>query len=299
MKKNILSAVFSCVLALFMAICTIAGALCLGVKDMLCKPDALLDSAKTSGYYTELYEQIKYKWENLLSITGIEETDPFVAVMTPEMVEEQAALYLEGSYTGSVELDTQDLRSALEEKVRAYAHSHNIYATPEAELEQNIRELVDACIADYTQAIRLPLLPRLLGAAAGVYGYLEIAGPVLFGTAFLLLVFLFFLQRKREETLYYASLSAGTGAVLLLGLMGLIKGYDVVNRLPFEASAMRTLVMTYVQRFVDKLTDLGFMFLVATAILALPYGIVQLVRLLKKRKGEKSLDPVVSEDPSR
>ena len=299
MKKNILSAVFSCILALFVAICVIAGALSFRIKDIVCKPGALLTSAEESGFYTELYEEILYKVENLLSITGIEDTAPFTELLTPELVAEQAKYYLENSYTGSAELDTQELKTALEEKVRAYAYSHNIYAAPEAELEQNIRELVDACMADYTQAIKLPMLPKLLSAAANAYDYLYLAAPVLGCVALFFLVFLFFLQRKREDTLYYAALSAATGAVLLLGLTGLAKRYDVVNRLPFEASAMKTLVVDFAQRLLGAVTDLGLIFLVATGVLVLSYGSVHLVRFLRKRKGEKTLDCCVESDTAR
>ena len=100
MSKRVLSIVFSYILALFFAVTMLAGVLCDFAYKTVCDPELLVSHAISSGYATELYDEILYKWENLLSITGIDDTEPFTQVLTLERVEDAAYSYLRNAYTG-------------------------------------------------------------------------------------------------------------------------------------------------------------------------------------------------------
>ena len=288
MKKRILTTVFSCILSLFLAIVLLAGSLCVYARRTVCEPEILLQISQECGYSQELHDEIKYKWENLLSITGVMEPESIIGVLTPESVRENTLKYLHSAYGGTVELDTTDLKSQLDAKIRDYAYSNNIHATPKEELEQNITDLVNACIQDYRGAIAIPLLPRLLGAVSGITGYLEIGLYAAVASSLVLLVFLFFLQRKRWDTFYYAAISTATNAVLLLGLTGLADHYDLIARLPFEASALKTLINAYLQHLLDRLNTMGLTFLWVAVALALVFALTwACAALMQSRKAQQ------------
>ncbi len=288
MKKRIIATVFSTILSLFLAIVLLATCLCYFARQTVCDPQLLTDIANDSGYTAELYEQIKYKWENLVSITGVTDPDSIMQVLTQEQVQKDALAYLQDAYTGTATIDTEELSQALRAKVSDYAYSNNIHATPKAELEQNIDDLVAACIQDYKTSIRIPLLPRLLGTVSQIPAYLKTAIQIGWVSCFVLLVFIFFLQKKRTYTLYFAAISTATNALLLLGGCWLIRENQLIERLPIDISALRTLLCAYLSKLVSQLERFGYLFLQATLVLLavhlLNVGTCALVRYLRAKK---------------
>lgn len=293
MKKKILTTVFSSILALFLAIVLLAGTLCVYARQTVCEPNVLLQISQECGYSQELYNEIKYKWENLLSITGVMEPESIMAVLTPELVREDTLKYLGSAYDGATDLDTTELKSQLEVKIRDYAYSNNIHATPEEELEQNITDLVNACIQDYRGAITVPLLPKILGAVSRITGYLKIGLYAAVAGGLVLLIFLFFLQQKRRETLYYATIATATDGVLLLGLTGLANHYELIARLPFEASALKTLISAYLQNLLDRFSSMGLAFLCIAVVLLLGLALAwTYAALIQSRKAQQQNNSV-------
>lgn len=288
MKKKIIATVFSTILSLFLAIVLLATCLCYFARQTVCDPQLLTDIANDSGYTAELYEQIKYKWENLVSITGVTDPDSIMQVLTQEQVQEDALAYLQDAYTGTATIDTEELSQALRAKVSDYAYSNNIHATPKAELEQNIDDLVAACIQDYKTSIRIPLLPRLLGTVSQIPAYLKTAIQIGWVSCFVLLVFIFFLQKKRTYTLYFAAISTATNALLLLGGCWLIRENQLIERLPIDISALRALLCAYLSKLVSQLESFGYLFLQATLVLLavhlLNVSACALVRYLRAKK---------------
>lgn len=279
MKKTILSTVFSSILALFLALILLVGSLCVYANSTVCDPQLLANTARSSGYCTELYEEIKYDWEDLLAITGVSEPDPILAVLTQEQVEADAIAYITASYTGSAKLDTSALKSALDEKVRAYVIPITPNGNIDDELEQNINDLVSACIKDYESSIKIPALPKILGAVNKVGKFLT---PGLWAVAvagIVLLVFLFFLQKKWQDTLYFAAISTATNAVMLLSATGLAGYYKLTQRLPIDASALKTLLVSYLQKLLDTLQNYGTFFALITALLIMIYLLITLIRM--------------------
>ena len=290
MKKNILTTVFSCILSFFLAIVLLAGSLCVYARKTVCEPDVLLQISQECGYSQELYDEIKYKWENLLSITGVTEPESIMEVLSPELVREDTLTYLRSAYQEKSDPNTAELKSQLESKIRDYAYSNNIHATPEKELEQNITDLVNACIQDYQGAIAIPLLPKLLGAVSGITAYLKVGLYATAAAALVLLVFIFFLQRMRRETLYYAAIATATNGVLLLGLNGLADHYELIARLPFEASALKSLISAYLQHLLDKLQLMGLAFLCVAVVLMLGFALAWTCALLIQSRKARSQD---------
>ncbi|MBQ8359757.1 MAG: hypothetical protein IJX37_07615 [Oscillospiraceae bacterium] len=284
MKKTVLSTVFSSILSLFLALALLAVGLCIYAANTVCTPSLLTDLAKSSGYCQELYAQIQYDWENLLAITGVADPAPIMAVLTPELVESDAIAYISDSYSGSAKLDTEALEKALDEKVRAYVLTILPDGTIDEELEKNIDELVTACINDYKSAIRIPALPKILGTVAKLEKYLTVGFWAAAGVAVVLLVFLFFLQQKRQDTLYYTAIATGTNTVIFLTATGLAAHYKIVDRLPIDVSALKTLLTAYLQELLSILQKYGQFFLLATVLLLLVYLLAVAINLKLQKK---------------
>lgn len=266
MLKTFLRVFFSCLLSLFLAILGLGVGLCHYGQTTVCDPGTLQSVAVDSGYTQQLYDEIVYDWENYLAITGVETPEDIMAVLNQELVTQDALNYLSKAYSGSATIDTEALRKNLESKVREYAQSHDIYETPEDELEQNIQDLVDACIDDYRSAIAVPMLPKILGTISRYGNVLPACMTGLAVGCIVLIVFLFFLQKKRQDVLYYAAISAATGSIILLGIPKLAAHYNVVNRLPFTDSALKTLVRGYLQTILREISRYGRAFLIITAV---------------------------------
>lgn len=288
MKKAVLSTVFSCILSLFLALALLVGGLCVYASSTVCSPDLLTDLARSSGYCNELYEEIQYDWENLLAITGVADPDPIMAVLTPAQVEADTISYINDSYKGSAAINTEALEAELSEKVRTYVLSILPDGTIDADLEKNINELIASCISDYKSAVRIPALPKILGTVSKLAPYLTVGLWASVAAAVVILVFLFFLQRKRHDTLYFAAISAGTNAVLLFVATGLVTHYQIVERLPIEVSALKTLLSGYLLILLNTLQKYGYLFLQITLLLLFAYLLAVVVSLLLQRKASKN-----------
>ena len=288
--KKFLQILFSCILALFLSILCLAAGLCHYAQKTICNSNYLLNASKESNYSQVLYEEIAYEWENLLAITGVETPEDIMAVLTPEIVERDAHGYFTDAYTGSAPLDTQQLRTDLDVKIREYAYSHNIYATPEAELEQNITDLVDACMVEYEGAITIPLLPKILGTVSKFAPLLNTGLILLAAACTVLLIFIFFMQRKKQDTLYYLLISIATSSLILLAIPLIAKYYNIINRVPFGDSALKSLVMRYLQNLLGTMSQYGKLLLIVAITIFILYLIIcliiTLVRLLPKKGQE-------------
>lgn len=277
MKKTVLRVIFSCVLSLFMAILFLFGALCHYAKAYVCNPEVVLKACKDSGYTNQLYDEILYDWDNLLSITGVSEPQNILSLLTPEQVETDALHYIESAYLGSAALNTDRLHADLHSKIEEYAYSHNIHATPDAELSQNIKDLTNACIEDYRSAITIPLLPKILSSLRLAGNYLHYGIWLACAATGLLLMFLFLLQRKRQDTLYYTSISLTACGIFLCGIIQLANHYNVVARIPFQDSALKTLIAAFLQTLLDNLQRYGLLFFYSTFIIISLYLVILLV----------------------
>ncbi len=275
--KKVLQVSFSCILTLFLSLLLLAGTAIDLAKGTVCRPQYLVDIADKSTYAQELYEEIRYEWENLLAITGVTEPTPIMAVLTPERVREDALQYLEDAYTGSPQLSTDALKQELEAEVRRYVNSNYIPLEQRDELEQNITDLVSSCISHYRSSIMLPAAGKILGAVKGIEKYIRPGLHIAAGGAAVLVIFLFFLQRKRRNLFYYAAIAGATDAVLLYSVPELVKHYEIMERLPFGESAMKTLILRYLEDLVGKVKAFGRVFLKATVAAVLAFLLLTLL----------------------
>lgn len=284
MKRQILSTIFSSILSLFLAIVLLGGGLCFYAEETVCDPQPLIQDSMTAQYAQELYEQIKYDWENYLAITGVVDNTTIMTVLTQENIQKDVVSYIKNSYTGTSKVDTSELRSQLDTKVREYISDITGKAEPDEELEANINELINACMQTYERSITIPMLPKILGTVGKFQKYLVPARLIAFGFGLVIAVIIFFLQRKRRNLFYYTGIATATNALLILGATGLAEHYSLINRLPIEESALRTLLISYLQFLLDKLQIVGFVFLAATAFALLMYLLFACIAKLKSRK---------------
>ncbi len=285
MSKKLLRIVFSSVLSLFVAILLLATGLSHYALTSICAPNILLSQVEHGAYTNELYDEIQYDWENLVSIAGIQQPETVMDVLTPHRVKQDTLLYIESAYTGSSVLNVDALRTELTVAIRAYVNTQDVDPSQEAELEQNIKDLVDACIADYRSAVAVPLLPKLLGAAGSLTELLELVMLVLPVALLLLLLFIFFLQAKRQDLLYYLSIAVASCGILLTGITHMANYNMVIQRLPFEESAMKTLVSDYLGALLVRLQQYGYLYLIVAAALVLIYVLIGIISwMLQKSK---------------
>ncbi len=284
MKKTVLRTVFSLILSLFLAMVVLCGAVLGLAAQTVCNPDYMHSTAQNSGYSTQLYEEIAYQWENLLAITGVMEPEPIMAVLTPEKVQEDALHYLDSAFTGTPEMNTDGLKLALESEIRQYVESYYPSAEQKEEMEQNIRDLVADCISSYRSAISVPGAGYLLGAVNRVRGYLLPGILVMAAVAVLLAVFLFFLQKRRAEVLYYGAVAMATDAAFLLGIPALAQSYRVMERLPLSDSALKTLLQSFLKGILDRVENAGWLVAVCVGLLLLGYGSYYVLRKAPKQK---------------
>jgi hypothetical protein len=281
--KKKLSVIFSLILTLFLAIGLFAEAMCQLVCTTVCVPQLWQQAIQDSSYTDTLYEEIYGNWENLLLICGVQRPEEILSsILTREEVSKHAQDYFAQAYTGEVTLDTTKLKQDLQDALYSYAAENNVYKTEQAELDANVQELVDVCIGEYTNAVQLPLLPRLLSSVAGMQSKLRLLQWYIGGACIGLLVFVFFLQQRRRNVAYYGAIATVTNTVLLLGGYGFVAGKQFLQRLPIGASALRDLAIAYGQQILQQMCRLGLLFLAATALLLVVYFICAFIT---KRKG--------------
>ncbi len=295
MKKKILTSVFSFVLTLFLAFSLLVGSLAIYAENTLCSPEKLEKIGTKSGYTTELYDQIHSSWENLLAITGVTAPEPILAILTPSLVEKDALRYISDSFAGKADISTKELETALDGKIRDYVKGQG--EEIDEEVEKNIQELVSACIKKYEHGIRIPMLPKVLGAVSKLQKYLMPLAIGAFGFSLVLLVFLFFLQQKKKNILYYGAISASTGAMLLVGASFLSDHYELAKRLPLEESALRTLLSSYVQFLTDRLGQVGMVFF--WVFIAFLFALLVIFAVEKIREGEKKEEKSLPEKENK
>ena len=291
MKKN-LASVFSFILSLFLAFSLLAGSLCLFLYHTALDEKDLIRTADESKYGEELYEEITDSWENLFAITGVSQPKPMLKVLTEKSVEDDAFSYLRSSFEGKGKIDTAELEKALDEKLREYVKAQGEEEISE-EVEKNIRDLVSSCKTKYEKGIRVPMLPTVLGKAGAVRKYLPTASIAAFVFALALAVFIFFLQKKKKETLYFLAISAATCGIVFLGAAFFAEGYELTSRLPLEDSALLTLMASFLQFLIDEILLMGIAFFGAAVLILVLYLIFTF--LLKEKDSENTVPAVADE----
>lgn len=291
--KKILPSVFSFVLSLFLAVSLLLGSFSLFVYHTVLDQETLIGVADQSKYTEEMYEEIRDSWENLFAITGVSEPEPILKLLTPEGVEKEAFSYLRSCFGGKGKISTEQMEKDLDEKIRAYVKSQGEEEISK-EVEENIEELVSSCAEKYVKGIRVPLLHTVLGKAGALRKYLLPVSVISFAFSLILAVFIFFLQKKKKEILYFLAISTATCAVIFLGATFLAEGYEITARLPIEKSALLTLVASFVQFLIDEICLMGVIFSGVFVLLIVLYLIFTF--LLKGKNSDKSDAPSVSSE---
>lgn len=279
MRKAILSRCISFALALLLAASLLLAGLCVYAEKTVADPENVLKALQAGDYIPTLRQEILDKWDNLLSVCGVSDTAPMLAVLTQEQLLQDAQAYFRGAYQGQQDIPTEPLAQALEAEVWRYVASLEEADPEDPELKANIQELLESCMEEYRISIRVPLLHSVLGK---VTRYRKWLWPALLASgvfSLLLLVFLFFLQRKRRETLYFLTVAAATDGVLITGLYLLAKAVRLTERLPLAKSALQGLAVLCVQDMLHKLLRLGIVYLAAALLLLAAYRLLTTLSL--------------------
>lgn len=293
--KSRLTVTLSFVVSLFLALTLLAVALCAFGSSVLAKSTRLEEAAVVSDYSQTLYEEIQYDFENLLSITGVMETESIMTALTPEMVDRDALSYLADCFGDGATLDTSSLKADLDAGIRTYIES----VLPEGEewneeLEKNLNDLVSACVRRYRQGIQIPMLPKIGKTLVKLGSYLKWGATLAALASLGCAAYLFLLYKPRRKALYYYAVSTATNSVLFLGAAYLAKWNHITQRLPIEESALQDLLSRYLQSILSVLEQIGWVFLGATVLFILAEAVLSFLSK-KKEKKEPFSEPETGE----
>ena len=278
MDKPVLRVLFSCALSLFLAITGLGIGVCHFTQTILFNPNTLIQVAGDCGYTQQLHSEIAREWENLFAITGVENPEEMMSVLTRDIVNADSLNYIANAYAQTAAVRVQQLADQLTGKVREYAYSQTAQADRDGALEENINDLVNACIGAYKSAVEIPALNTILGTFSKIAGKLDLYACILSILLLAFMALMYFLQRKRTHTLYYMTISAAAGGIVLLGIPAITMQYNILARLPFSDSAVKTLLIAYGANAIDAMVDYGTIYMIIAGILLCGYLIASAIR---------------------
>lgn len=289
MKQDRLRSIICWILAFFLAAVLLAGVLCVFGRVVTADRTALFDSMQETDYAETLTSEIREKWDNLAAITGIQERTELLNLVTEQRVAVDSQTYYENAYLGQSVLDTDALRREVRTFVEEYVAGTDPWFVNEAELQQNITDLVDACIDEYALSVKIKLMPNVLGQMEKIASLLEKGMWVCAVMTLLLTVFLFFLQVRRRETLRYLFCAVAPTPILLLAACRFVKAEAYIYRLPMADSALKGMLEQYLEKILAMLQYIGEITVwVAMGVLGL-YLVICMVQGIQNHHRSKRL----------
>ncbi len=276
MKKINLPLAFSYILSFFLSLTICAVAVCFVFLFTIANPENIDKAILKSDFVKPLKNEISEKWENLAAISGMEESEKLLALLSDERIEKDSREYFKKAYKGKA-IDTTPLKDEIYVIVSEYAKAHNPHLISDSEVEQNVLDLVNACITEYDISVKIKLMPTLL---AKVSKLTPVIIGVLIGCIVLsvgLFIFIFRLQKSLKNTLTYLFYALASNSILFVFLSLFIYFNNFINRIPIEASALYNLTVEY-------LTYVFSVFNTASITLCIISALILLLLIFKKEK---------------
>ncbi len=270
MNKSKLSSVFSYALAMLLCVLVFAVSLCVLFVLTVASPKAIDTAITQSDYVAPLRQEISAKWENLASICGMQETKPLLSLLNNERVENDCRQYFKNAYNGET-LDTASLKNEVYRVVSDYAHKNDLGLISQAELEQNIKDLVNSCMDEYDRAVKIRFMPKLLNKAAKLTPTLLICLTALTLASVGIIIFIFYLQADRKKTLLYVFYALGGNALFYLFMLLFVWANDLIKRIPIEESALYNLSIKYLSNTLNSFILTAAILLIASAVILILY----------------------------
>ncbi len=283
MRSRVASAAISLVLSLFIA--AMGTVICLASLPLLALSDtSLIDRAiDRSGYSEMLCGEIAAKWDNLAAICGIENRDELLALLTPDRVLDDSKSYFYAAYSGERLNEYSELRNSVYGIIDSYAREHDAHLILEEQLQANINELVDCCMEEYSSAVNVKFAPTALSAVRNSLPYLKagiaLASLLTAGLA----VFIFLLQSRRKDTLYYLGISS-LSVTLIFGLLCyLVEKNGYIKRIPFEKTALYYLITDCLNSMLNILKATALITAGLSLLILLAYVALSVLGIVKSR----------------
>ncbi len=278
MKNANLPLIFSYILSFFLSITLCAIIFCTLFLCTVAQPKNFDNAISKSNFIKPLKNEISEKWENLAAISGMEDRDELLSLLTEKRIEKDCREYFKSAYNGE-SVDTASLKQELYTVVNEYAKDHNPHLIPDAEVSENVNDLVNACMTEYDTSVKIKLLPSLLSR---VKKFTPIVIGALIGCSVVslgLILFIFGLQRGLKSTAKYVFYGVTANTVLFTVLSLLIHFNDFIHRIPIDASALYNLAVAY-------LSDIFSVLIIITGVLCAISAIILILLNLKRKKAE-------------
>lgn len=207
----------------------------------------------TGSQYTGLMtEQIQSRMVEWGANSGVTDETIFMNIVTQERVYEDTLTYFQNALTGQKVLDTTDLEQSLYAAIDAYAQAGDISEVTEAELQENIRHLVELCVDGYSQRVAVGLMPELGQIISRASRAFDIALLISAALIVLLIILLARWAHSRRRTLRYLIYAMTAGLILWWGSLIWIYSSRMVSRVALTSRPLYTLATDFLNAMLSR-----------------------------------------------
>lgn len=231
------------------------------------RPNYIISNLEKINYYDKVYNSINEEMQNYLIQSGLT-SEVLTNIYTKEDIKNSLNNAIYTFYNNKkVSVDTNSVKTNLENNINNYLIKHNIVVTEKEGLDLFVKQMEEI----YTNEIMISSkINNFSVYLAKVIKLADIAIIVLGITTLVLLVFGYFFYKRNVITISLAS----AGELLVLGNYLLFNKIDVKNIL-FWSDNVSLVIKTVIQDMSSKIYFLGFSFIITAIIIEIIYYITR------------------------
>lgn len=233
------------------------------IRVTVLRPNYIISNLEKINYYDKVYNSINEEMQNYLIQSGLT-SEVLTNIYTKEDIKNSLNNAIYTFYNNKkVSVDTNSVKTNLENNINNYLIKHNIVVTEKEGLDLFVKQMEKI----YTNEIMISSkINNFSVYLAKVIKLADIAIIVLGITTLVLLVFGYFFYKRNVITISLAS----AGELLVLGNYLLFNKIDVKNIL-FWSDNVSLVIKTVIQDMSSKIYFLGFSFIITAIIIEIIY----------------------------
>ena len=237
------------------------------IRATVLRPNYIINNLEKINYYDKVYNSINEEMQNYLIQSGLT-SEVLSNIYTKEDIKNSLNNAIYTFYNNKkVSVDTNNVKTNLEDNINNYLIKHNIVITEKEGLDLFVKQMEEI----YTNEIMISSKINNFNVyLAKVIKLADIAIIVLGITTLVLLVFGYFFYRKNVLTISLAS----AGELLVLSNYLLFNKIDVKNIL-FWSDNISLVIKTVIHDMSSKIYFLGFSFIISAIIIEIVYYITR------------------------
>lgn len=237
------------------------------IKLTILKPDYIIDNLEKINYYDKVYNSINEEMQNYLIQSGLT-SEVLTDIYTKEDIRTSLNNAIYAFYDNKeVSVDTNSVKTNLENNINNYLIKHNIVVTETEALDLFVNQMLEIYTNEIIISTKINNFSIYL---VKIVKLVDISIIVLGITTLLLLIFDHFFYKKNVATIPLAS----AGELLVLGNYLLFNKIDVKNIL-FWSDNVSSVIKTVIQDMSSKIYFLGFTFIITAIIIQIIYHITR------------------------